>query len=1605
MNIQLVTADNNIVTQSVSLVPISYPTNVNNSTALGDVIYFTNSPITASLVSTNYKVECNNEAHNNWYVIVSGSTFSSYSGSVYSGSICQVSMNLIDYLGNPFSGSVAISPLITNALFSGSTNSLILKDTLYYTASANGNLTASLLPLPYLFKAFGAIKHPKFTFYPTASCNINLCETTVTNIAPIITATNNSSYGYTAQASDARYLGINATASYATLSATASYFSGSISNANTSLSASYSTTSSYALNGGGSGTSLTTGSTYPITASISLTASAVTVNATATNNNYYLMFTPTTGSITPLIDSGLTSYYNPNTDTFTALHISASNVTASLNAANALVNNLIVTNYIQNTGNTTTNTNVIGNSAGVGSVGTYNNFIGNSAGNAANNASYSNFIGVSCGTSTNSASYSNFIGYDVGAYAINASQSNFIGWNAGVSSTNAYNSNFIGYRAGGSATNFNNAIAIGYQAGYGEFVNNNNGHSSILIGDFTLANGFKDSITIGKGTQNSAAGQCNIGNSLFINGIYSGSSTTSTPQLNITVGLGTNTPVNTLDVVGNISCSVITASLHLGTASYSNYSATASMLIGSIASASYATLAATASYFSGSISNATNAINSISSSYLSGSIGIVTSLTASNIVLTNYINNTGNTTNNSNVIGNSAGVGSVGTYNNFIGNSAGNAANNASYSNFIGVSCGTSTNSASYSNFIGYDVGAYAINASQSNFIGWNAGVSSTNAYNSNFIGYRAGGSATNFNNAIAIGYQAGYGEFVNNNNGHSSILIGDFTLANGFKDSITIGKGTQNSAAGQCNIGNSLFINGIYSGSSTTSTPQLNITVGLGTNTPVNTLDVVGNISCSVITASLHLGTASYSNYSATASMLIGSIASASYATLAATASYFSGSISNANTATTASYAATSSWPFFPVSSTQIETLQSVGIQTNNPLYPLHVYGPLMVEGNPTPRIYAKSNDGSNSLVFDRYTGQSSYAMYFGENADTGATYFRGAGNFYVGNQSTPAIFANGNTGQVGINNITSPVNSLDVNGNISCSVITASSLIGNTIVLNSTTYTSSSINTTIGSVLGGYSIINGGGNKISQLSVIAGTAVIPGTAQFSNINGNTVGIDSGGNLSASYNLYVNGSIIGNLTGSLLGTSSWATNVVNGASYNNTSSALLVSGSIGLTISQSTITANTSPTSSLPALNVETYWSGSTTSTYGSLIQGVANWTGSGLSAVSYLLDLRNYNPATAPNNFGFQVLSNGNIKLGTIGNQYCMMQFANSQMFLSANGSSTYDMALCTNGGYTLNVGSGNTFGWCSTAGANTLANVDTRLVRDAANTIGQRNGGNYTASVPQAYNLYNYYSASNDKQYLSSYWTGSNYYLQLFSTGSASGSANINLVTSGSVNITQQLQFTSSNSPALNVVSYISASSNTNPTMSLIAGTVNWSGSYLSSTNAYLLNLNAYNNTSSYGNYIFQVTPQGNVNMGSTQINQINNQASIMGFALGNTAGNNSVQFATNGGSIVSLGKGMNLGWSATTYAATLSGNDTLINRYSAGVVNISSSLMVNNISCSVITGSTLMQLPISSSAVIFNSSSNLITGSAYVLASATTPLFYVYLGTRWYSSSLA
>jgi len=886
-----------------------------------------------------------------------------------------------------------------------------------------------------------------------------------------------------------------------------------------------------------------------ITGSIT-TASYATLAATA---SYF------SGSISNAINAITASYLTGSNSILNSLTASNETVT-NLNASN-----IVLTNYIQNTGNTATNSNIIGNGAGVGSTGGSNNFIGQSAGNSAGASNYANFIGVSAGTSVNSASYSNFIGYNAGGYATNSSQSNFIGFNAGASSTNAYNSNFIGYRAGGSATHFNNAIAIGYQAGYGEGVNNSASNSSILIGDYTLANGFKDSITIGKGTQNSANNQLNIGNSLFINGIYSGSSTTSTPQLNLTVGIGTNAPVNALDVIGNISCSVITASLHYGTSSYSNYSATAS-------------------YYSGSISNATSASYALTSSYASNVILLVTASTypiTSSWAITSSISQNLFNPLTASIIG----FGGINI----------NATGSITIGNAVASSIGTSVNIQSLS--------------------------SGTGNINLTAGSYGNGGQFNLYSDSglLLLSSSNGTGPLFNWNNGN--LNINKIVSASNFQGPLT----------GSV-IGTASWATNVVNGSSYNNTSSaLLISGSIG-----NILNVYGNISSSNVSAS--------------------------------------GFFVNGATNTVGS-----SYPVY------------VGVKTSAGAL---VYSIASDPGNFT-RIYTGPSGlslGAANLVEDK--NSPSADNYYGESTDGGGFYFRGQGTFSFGNQSAPSIYTLGSSGKVGINNNTTQINSLDVTGNISCSVISAS---------------------------------------------------------------------------------------------LNGTASWATNVVNSSA---TSSALLVSSSIGNIIISQSLIVNTSPTSSIPALNVESYWTGLSSTSYGTLIQGVVNWTGSSINnSNQYLLNLQSFNPASSPNNNQFKVAAGGSITMGST-NQPCMMQFGNSILQFSANGGSTVDMELATNGGTTLNIGSGFTFGWSSTAAAGGLVGVDTRLVRDAANTIGQRNGGTTSSLVPQSYNLYNYYNTATDKQYLSHYWTGSNFYIQIIATGSVTGSSNINLVTSGSVIVSSNL-----------------------------------------------------------------------------------------------------------------------------------------------------------------------------------------------------------------------
>ena len=371
-----------------------------------------------------------------------------------------------------------------------------------------------------------------------------------------------------------------------------------------------------------------TGSLTGILIGTASCANSSSISTTSNNTLYNLTFVSGSSGYQPLFDNtGL--QFNPSTGTAIVSIVSASTVSASyanivnLTASNALINNNIViggfanvgTNIILGTqiinpGSATgqTNSNFIGYYAGYFATNAANsnfigwqsgyqgvnsndsNFMGYASGQNANNApssnffgrfagatdangsvaQNSNFFGYYAGQNAPSASYSNFIGASAGSGATNAQNSNFIGQNAGNGSYGASYSTFIGFQAGRSAYKVNNSIFIGNNAGNNDTANNTGNHSSILIGDYTFTSGSSDSICIGRGTANTQANQVNIGNLIFGNGIWGAGQLGSTGSAVIggKVGIGTNNPINAFDVIGNISCSIITASLLFGTSSY-----------------------------------------------------------------------------------------------------------------------------------------------------------------------------------------------------------------------------------------------------------------------------------------------------------------------------------------------------------------------------------------------------------------------------------------------------------------------------------------------------------------------------------------------------------------------------------------------------------------------------------------------------------------------------------------------------------------------------------------------------------------------------------------------------------------------------------------------------------------------------------------------------------------------------------------------------------------------------------------------------------------------------------------------------------------------------
>jgi len=200
------------------------------------------------------------------------------------------------------------------------------------------------------------------------------------------------------------------------------------------------------------------------------------------------------------------------------------------------------------------NSNFFGTNSGIGaSNANYSNFLGHHAGDSATNSTNSNFLGNYAGRNATDAGFSNFLGSNAGDGALYANNSNFLGSAAGYGAENASFSNFLGYFAGYGALNASDSLFLGSYAGYNDSVNNiGTSGTSIAIGRYSGTGGYSNSIAIGHGVVNSTSSEINLGNVLYLSGIYGSDTQSSAAVSNGRVGIGTTSPRFEAEINGNL---------------------------------------------------------------------------------------------------------------------------------------------------------------------------------------------------------------------------------------------------------------------------------------------------------------------------------------------------------------------------------------------------------------------------------------------------------------------------------------------------------------------------------------------------------------------------------------------------------------------------------------------------------------------------------------------------------------------------------------------------------------------------------------------------------------------------------------------------------------------------------------------------------------------------------------------------------------------------------------------------------------------------------------------------------------------------------------------
>ena len=174
INFSFVKADLTPVFSPFSYKPINYSV-IGSQIINKDVITSSYSPAIFSLPDNSYKVQCNLESNNDWYIATANDAYTVInSGSVITASLCTVNFSFLNNDNTPSIGSlVSISPINSNVIYTNAgTSSFVLGDVINNYTDAYGDLIVSLLPQLYSVTLKGKFRDTEFNIFPTADGNV-----------------------------------------------------------------------------------------------------------------------------------------------------------------------------------------------------------------------------------------------------------------------------------------------------------------------------------------------------------------------------------------------------------------------------------------------------------------------------------------------------------------------------------------------------------------------------------------------------------------------------------------------------------------------------------------------------------------------------------------------------------------------------------------------------------------------------------------------------------------------------------------------------------------------------------------------------------------------------------------------------------------------------------------------------------------------------------------------------------------------------------------------------------------------------------------------------------------------------------------------------------------------------------------------------------------------------------------------------------------------------------------------------------------------------------------------------------------------------------------